>query len=590
MPRITAFRLSVSVFTFLGIIAVIGLMPITASATAAPSVTVGPDTSITEGSTYSGTALFEADTSGPWSVIIDYGDGTDAVTSTITTVTASISLSHLYMNDGLFPIVITVDDGTQTATGSLAITVTNVAPVISSIPDGALVEGGTFTYSGSFDDPGSDTWSVVVDWKDGSELDRVVTGTLSMVFSLSHVFPDDGDYSPVVSVIEDRENGDGTRTGTTTFSVSVSNILPLLASIPGGSTSEGSRFELDGSFTDPEDTLWDVIIDWDDGSDLQSAVIGINEITGTHTYSAGHVFNDPGIYSVVVTLNDGTDTDSQTFDVVVSNVAPTIDNIEVTGGIEGTPFGFTVDFSDAGSTSWNITLTPGDGGAPVTGTVNAVAPLFLTYVYIDNPATPATEFTADIVIVNSDGESVTGSIQVPVANANPEIIINNDGAIIAKSFSRTASMFDLGTDDGPWDVTIDFGDGSLPTITTVGASGASLSLSKTYMTDALYTITITATDKDGGIGAASFQVPIFTDVGPDPALTAPDYTSVTYWSLTQFSTDNQDIWGPVTGGTGEVRWQLFYEEWDASGSAGDIAYDVAFGWDFGIIANASLVS
>ncbi len=587
LPRITAFRLSISVFTFLAVIAVIGLMPTTVSAVSPPTVTAGPDASVTEGSTYSGSALFEGDSAGPWNVSIDYGDGTVAVTSTISTVTASVSLSHTYLNDGLFPVVISVDDGSETVTGGLAITVTDVAPVIAAIPDATLVEGQTFAYSGSFSDPGTDTWSVVVDWGDGSDLDRVLTETIGMVFSLSHVFPEDGDYSPVVSVIDRREDGSGSQTGTTTFSVSVSNILPSLASIPNGAVAEGSRFELSGSFTDPEDTLWDIIIDWGDSSGLQSAIIGIDEITGTHTYTAGHVFSDPGTYSVIVTLDDGTDTASETFDVVVSNVAPTIDSIDLAGGIEGTPFGFNVNFSDAGSTSWTVTLTPGDGGSPVTGTVNAVSPLLVTYVYADNPAAPATEFTATIAIVNSDGESVSQFVQVPVANADPEIIINSDGVIVAKSFTRTASLFDLGVGDGPWGVVIDFGDGSGPTTTTITASGASLSLAKTYLSDALYTVTLTATDTDGGTATGGFQVPIFTDVGPDPALTAPTYGSVTLSSLAQFTTDDQDIWGPVTSGTGEVRGQIFYNEWSGSSSSTDIDYNVAFGWDFGVSGTAS---
>ena len=54
-------------------------------------------------------------------------------------------------------------------TATFTVTVLNVAPVVT-LPGGAVIdEGGTYTQSGSFSDPGVlDTWTATVDYGDGS--------------------------------------------------------------------------------------------------------------------------------------------------------------------------------------------------------------------------------------------------------------------------------------------------------------------------------------------------------------------------------------------------------------------------------------
>ena len=47
-------------------------------------------------------------------------------------------------------------------------TVINVAPTVAAGSDATIDKGGTFTRTGSFTDPGTDSWTATVDYGDGS--------------------------------------------------------------------------------------------------------------------------------------------------------------------------------------------------------------------------------------------------------------------------------------------------------------------------------------------------------------------------------------------------------------------------------------
>ena len=76
------------------------------------------------------------------------------------------------------------DDYGGTATATFTVTVNNVAPSVDAGGDATIDEGGSISRSGSFTDPGTDTWTATVNYGDGSG-----TNPLTLVgktFSLSH--------------------------------------------------------------------------------------------------------------------------------------------------------------------------------------------------------------------------------------------------------------------------------------------------------------------------------------------------------------------------------------------------------------------
>jgi hypothetical protein len=107
---------------------------------------------IDEGGTYSAGGSFSDTDPGPWTLTVSYGDGTPAVTTT--TSTRGFALSHLYEDDGSFPVQVTVADPQSSASASATVTVNNVAPTASFSAPATLLQGGTLTLSlGSPSDP-----------------------------------------------------------------------------------------------------------------------------------------------------------------------------------------------------------------------------------------------------------------------------------------------------------------------------------------------------------------------------------------------------------------------------------------------------
>jgi hypothetical protein len=115
-------------------------------------------------------------------------------------------------------------DANGTTTISFDLVVNNVAPVVDAGPDDTVYEGETFMGSGSFTDPGADTWTATVDYGDGSGMQPLSLS--GKTFTLSHVYTEDGVYTVTVNVTDD----DG-GTGTDTLQVTV-NDVPLTPAVP----------------------------------------------------------------------------------------------------------------------------------------------------------------------------------------------------------------------------------------------------------------------------------------------------------------------------------------------------------------------
>lgn len=119
----------------------------------APSVDVGSDVTIDEGSA----VAFDAQMSDPGVADTHTFAWTFGDSATATTLTSS----HSYADDGPYTATLTVeDDDGDSGSDSASITVVNVAPTITSLPNTVTVEGTEFSYTLTFTDPGaSDTHS-----------------------------------------------------------------------------------------------------------------------------------------------------------------------------------------------------------------------------------------------------------------------------------------------------------------------------------------------------------------------------------------------------------------------------------------------
>jgi len=100
------------------------------------------------------------------------------------------------------------------------LTVGDIAPSVSALRNANLIAGETYVGSGSFSDPGMDTWSATRDFGDGSA--EASLTLLNKQFALLHRYATAGSFTLSVTVTDD-----GGASGSSTTTVSV--ITPLAA-------------------------------------------------------------------------------------------------------------------------------------------------------------------------------------------------------------------------------------------------------------------------------------------------------------------------------------------------------------------------
>jgi hypothetical protein len=129
-----------------------------------------------------------------------FGDGASASGS---------APSHTYADDGMYVVTLTVSDGNGgSAAASRTITVNNVAPTVDAGADAVIRSGATYSFAGTFSDPGANDapWSWTLDW-DG-ETETGATSSRSTPITASRRFCSVGSRS-VTLTVRDKDGGEG---------------------------------------------------------------------------------------------------------------------------------------------------------------------------------------------------------------------------------------------------------------------------------------------------------------------------------------------------------------------------------------------
>jgi PKD repeat protein len=354
--------------------------------------------------------------------------------------------------------------------------VANVAPTLDSIgEDGPVDEGSPVTLTAAASDAGPDTLTWTWDPGDGSP---TIDGATA-----SHTYAEDGTWTATVTV----DDGDG-GTATGSVDVQVNNVAPTIASLgSNGPKGEAAAVALTASATDPgsEDVLtyaWD----FGDGSPAGSGA------------SVSHAWTDDATWTVTLTVTDDDGgTVSDTLDVVITNVAPSIDTLSNSGPIAE---GGSVDLSGAASDPGDDALTPawdfGDGSPAGTGWT-------ASHVYDDDGP-----WTVTLTVDDGDGGITTGQTTVQVNNVAPTLeALTGDGAgELGEALAFAGVASDPGADTITWSWT--WGDGS-PADAGVDLS----SVAHAWTAPATYAVHLVVQDDDGGSTEADLTVSI-TDQGP----------------------------------------------------------------------------
>ena len=410
----------------------------------------------------------------------DFGDGVGTSTDQ--------NPSYTYMDDGTYTVCLTVtdDDGADSEEVCHDVVVADLAPTAA------------FTWAPETQDEGSP-----VDFTDESTSyrDDIISwawdfddGDTSDAQSPEHTFMDDGVYNVCLTVTDDDDSTD-----TVCHDVTINNVAPTATfNYPTANVNEGSSFAL--SLTDPYDpSSVDTAAGFEYAFDCGSGY----GAWGTSS-SVNCATDDNAILSVAGKIRDKDGGFTEyTGSVTVVNVAPTATFNYPTANVnEGSSFTLSLtnpyDPSSVDTTAGFEYAFDCGSGYGAWGTSNSATCLTCDNAIrsvagkIRDKDGGVTEYTGSVTVVNV-APSIT-SVSAPVDPVN-----------ILNPVNVSVSFSDVGTCD-THSVVFAWGDG---TSTTVNPATSPASASHIYPEAAVYEITITVTDDDGGSVSTTVMVVVY---------------------------------------------------------------------------------
>ncbi len=279
-------------------------------------------------------SFFDAEGDGGHVVTIDWGDGSAETLATVDEFASTFEADHRYLDGGEigtdaadYTITVRVEDSDtgDVGSGTTYVTVENIAPRLTDLSVTTAEEGSTSTLSGIIHDAGSlDTFTVEVDWGDGSAEETFTYPAGTTEFSETHVYVDDrggtfdDEYTLTITVTDDDQ---GSYIGLA--EATVFNAAPAVTIVDAPTSGWlGQRIALQTEVIDPgvEDIHsyhWEVTHD------------GLRYTEGDGADYAFVPTRD-GIYGVTVTVADGDGgTDSTMARIVVDGDLGTVDFLTI---------------------------------------------------------------------------------------------------------------------------------------------------------------------------------------------------------------------------------------------------------------------
>jgi hypothetical protein len=392
-------------------------------------------------------------------------------------------------------------DGGGNGTAHTCVTVTIQAPPVVSLPGGPTAgttpEGSPLTVSASAD-RGTTSWTEAsghCSFANAAAQSTMVTCDDNGVYTLT--FTADDTVNPPVSRSQ---------------ALTVTNVAPTAAlSFSSGPHPLGAPVTATVAITDPGSAdTHTCSIDWGDGSTPDTPAVSAGGCSASHTSATA------GTKTVVATVTDddgGVGKDTKT---VAINQPPVVAVSPISGN-EGAviPLAFSATDADNDPLTNTWTATPGlgvDPGASCSFTATSV--------------TCTDDGQWSISLSSSDGinPAVVRSTTLTVANVAPTVTITSPSAgANDRNVSFSAAVSDAANDTVT--CTIDWGDGSA--VQTLSPTAGACSTTHAYATSVkIATVTITATDDDGGSRSATRALsfnrpPNCTTVNAVPAVLWP---------------------------------------------------------------------
>lgn len=275
---------------------------------AAPNVTGPANQTGVEGTTkaFNLGSFIDPDGS-PWSVDVNWGDGTSDTVFTTSSDGSLGSVNHAFPEEGSYTPKVTVTDSTSLSGSALFnVAVSDPAVVPSAVPVNAVEGQDTGSVPvATFVDPGGPEalgdYAATIDWGDGTTTTGTITlasGTFTVLGDHTYAEESAADHpgsNPYLITVTINHEAAPAATVNTSATVSDPAVTPT-----GGfafSAVEGvpSATQTVATFTDPggAETVGDysALIDWGDGTTSAGTITlgtgGVYTVQGSHTYATG---------------------------------------------------------------------------------------------------------------------------------------------------------------------------------------------------------------------------------------------------------------------------------------------------------------
>jgi len=206
---------------------------------------------------------------------------------------------YTFIDNDLFDVCLTVnDDDGSTDTACHGVSINNVPPTMILTGAATANEGDTVPYSYTVSDPSADTFLLdSTSCGAGGLLSNSVFDSNTGAGSFDCTFPN-GPETTVVSVgLSDDDGG----SGGDSLTVTISNVAPSVEAGADQNIFENAPVHLDpATFSDPGSLdTHNATIDWGDSTVEPGSVD-----QGAATVAGSHVYAEPGVYTVLLTMED----------------------------------------------------------------------------------------------------------------------------------------------------------------------------------------------------------------------------------------------------------------------------------------------
>lgn len=490
-PETTNFTLSggkhLSDYSTLVVIAN-GIPSLPIASSASPNVTGPGDQAAVEGTPQSIKLGSFIDPDGsPWSVDVNWGDGSPDTTFSASSSGSLGSVNHTYAEEGNYSAKVTVTDSTSlsgSANFQMSVSDPSIVPaggyLLSDVEgaDSGLQTVATFTDPGGAE--GLSSYGATIDWGDGSadSTGKITLSSGTFIVQGHHTYAEEGSYPILVTLTHE-----STPPQTVSSSAAVSDpaVIPTGGFTVTGVEGADAGTQTVATFTDPggPEPLADysATVDWGDGSGPVAATISLSG--SLFTVQADHTYGEEGTYPVQVTINhDIAPPATTTSQAVISDpsviatgtaikaiaciplTGVTVATFTDPGGAEPNPSDSSASINDHYSIAgidWGdgtpldtSTGTLSFGGAPGSKNDSFVISGSHTYAtegsytitaVIDHELAPPTTVTSTVIVKDNIGLLVLdpshgGALQVV---GNGSVDVNNCGAVIVNSSSPYAA-------------------------------------------------------------------------------------------------------------------------------------------------------